>query len=145
MSEKTSVDPELEETLLAACAERAGASGVPEALTERLFFVREQMERAGAPPVDGACLLASGPRLAPAWIPLGDACTVGRDADCRLVLDDSRISRQHLRIDRRDDHWQLSDLDSQNGVRINGKSVDNALLRSGDVIEIADFALIFVA
>ena len=138
-------DSQLEETLLAACADRKDAPSVPNAVTERLFFVREQMERIDEPAPSGPCLLVSGPKLEPRWLPSNNrAWSIGRDACCDLVLADTRVSRCHASIDHNGDDWELRDLDSQNGVRRNGKKIDQALLSSGDVIEIADYALIFM-
>ena len=68
MTEAESPDPHLEETLLAVCADGTAASLVSDAVTERLFFVREQMERIGSEPPEGPCLLASGPKLEPVWV-----------------------------------------------------------------------------
>ena len=137
-------DSALEETLLAACADRDGASAIPESLTERLFFVREQMERTSEAPPEGACLLASGPGMAPTWFAAVDGWSVGRESSCSLVLSDNRVSRMHARLERDGDDWLIRDLDSQNGMRVNGTRTRQQLLRSGDVVEIADFAIIFM-
>ena len=145
MSDAESSDAHLEETLLAACAERASALPVSDAVTERLFFVREQMERIGTLPPTGPCLLASGPKLDPEWVQNNNfEWSIGRDSACDLVLADTRVSRRHVVLKKTSDDWEIEDLGSQNGFRLNGKCTDRALLRSGDVIEIADYAIIFM-
>lgn len=50
--------------------------------------------------------------------------TLGRSADCDIVLDHSNISRNHARIYQDPfGRWIIEDLDSQNGVLIDGEPV----------------------
>jgi len=44
------------------------------------------------------------------------AITVGRAADCTLVIDDEFASGRHARISRQDGQWVLEDLGSTNGT-----------------------------
>ncbi len=57
---------------------------------------------------------------------------VGRHQDCDVVLDDSTVSRRHVRLVFHDDTWALEDLDSTNGTIVNGVSVARCALRPGD-------------
>ncbi len=41
---------------------------------------------------------------------------IGRDATCDIVIDARGVSRQHCAIEAREDHWELIDLQSTNGV-----------------------------
>ncbi|HET6442646.1 MAG TPA: FHA domain-containing protein [Phycisphaerae bacterium] len=61
--------------------------------------------------------------------------TLGRDPACEVALSESAISRQHCRIERREDEWILKNL-SDNGTRLNRKLVDEAVLSDGDDIRI---------
>lgn len=65
--------------------------------------------------------------------------TVGRDGDNEIVLAENTVSRRHARL-LRDSHGQftLSDLDSANGVYINGTRIQRAILSAGDEIKIGD-------
>ncbi len=55
--------------------------------------------------------------------------TVGRDAACDLQLDDPRVSRQHLRIDRLPDGQILvADLGSMNGLYIGDEKVEKSMM-----------------
>ncbi len=47
--------------------------------------------------------------------------TIGRDADCRIRLDDATVSRQHGRITCGPDGWTIEDLGTPNGIQRNGK------------------------
>ncbi len=53
-----------------------------------------------------------------------------------LRISDSEISRDHARLRRADDEWELVDLDSKNGTLINGVKAERAVLVDGDLIEI---------
>jgi hypothetical protein len=67
--------------------------------------------------------------------------TLGRDATCDVVIDNAGVSRNHAVIVFLDDQFQLRDLDSQNGVTVNGKAIKEAVLKYGDVIGIGKFTL----
>ncbi len=64
--------------------------------------------------------------------------TIGRGADCDIVLDDRQISRLHARILWRGDHYEIEDLASKNGTHLNGRDVVSPQpLRDGDEIQVA--------
>ena len=53
------------------------------------------------------------------------------------MLDDSRVSREHARIEPGDDEHWVVDLGSRNGTRVNGRPVTDAVpLRDGDVLDL---------
>lgn len=60
-----------------------------------------------------------------------------------LALDDHEISRTHAILRTKDGGWELADLESKNGTRINGARVSRAVLVDGDVIEIGAVQLVF--
>lgn len=92
---------------------------------------------------------------APAWllitngertgerIPVRRALTFGRDPSADVWLDRPQISRHHARIELRPEGCVLVDLQSANGVRVNDRRVDQALLQDGDQIELGDTILAF--
>jgi pSer/pThr/pTyr-binding forkhead associated (FHA) protein len=72
------------------------------------------------------------------------ACTqasvlIGRHstADVRLPLPE--VSRRHCRLIFADGRWQLFDLNSLNGVFLNGEKVQQAILRHRDELRIGGF------
>ncbi|MFN2286505.1 MAG: FHA domain-containing protein [Anaerolineae bacterium] len=72
--------------------------------------------------------------------PLGrDPVTLGRAADCDIVLPERQISRYHARIEWDADGYVLRDLGSKNGTFVNGERVRGQLyhLRDGDEISLA--------
>jgi hypothetical protein len=50
----------------------------------------------------------------------GTTFTIGRDAACDLLIEDTSVSRWHARLDRDADRWLLADTGSTNGTRVNG-------------------------
>jgi len=60
--------------------------------------------------------------------------TIGRLGSNDLTLPDEQISRQHARIDHRDDGYWISDLGSMNGTKVNDERITDCHLVSGDVI-----------
>lgn len=62
---------------------------------------------------------------------------VGRhsEADVRLHLPD--VSRRHCRVVFEDSQWLIIDLNSLNGVYVNGEKVQESVLRDGDHVRLA--------
>lgn len=58
---------------------------------------------------------------------------VGRDSANDLVLSDSTVSRLHAELRWRDGEWEIADLGSRNGTRVNGwRLVGPETVRPGD-------------
>lgn len=53
----------------------------------------------------------------------GGEYLAGRSDECPLKVDDTRVSRRHARFAQRDGRWWVTDLESKNGVRIDGREV----------------------
>ena len=74
----------------------------------------------------------------------GVATRIGREATSDIQLYDSEASRSHAEVRVRDGKdFELIDLGSSNGTRINGTRVSRGQLASGDRIEIGGTMLIF--
>src|SRR5271154_2976241 len=60
---------------------------------------------------------------------------VGRNATCQLSLDDPLVSRRHALLAVTDDGVTIEDLQSRNGVLVNGKRISSRVdLQVGDRI-----------
>lgn len=65
----------------------------------------------------------------------GPGIRVGRDRRiCEIILDDPRISRVHAELQVRGGVVILVDNESSNGTWVNGKRIERASLREGDII-----------
>ena len=71
--------------------------------------------------------------------------TLGRDPSSSLVLDDRELSRRHALIRRGPSGWEIHDLGSSNGIRVQGHRMASALLSEGDEIRLGPFRLVFAA
>ena len=79
--------------------------------------------------VEAALVLQNGERITLDT----DSLKIGRQASCRVVFNDSNVSREHAQLRRSADGWKLLDLGSTNGTKINGvKITKEQLLANGD-------------
>jgi DNA-binding NtrC family response regulator len=61
---------------------------------------------------------------------------VGRDFPSHMQIDDPSVSRQHSRFVLQDGRVHVEDLGSRNGTRVNGRSVQDALLSPSDEVRV---------
>lgn len=79
----------------------------------------------------------SGPLNGQRWA-IGAAVTLGRDAECDIVIPDRQVSRYHARITPTENGVVLEDLFSKNGTYCNGDRIEApVILQDGDLIQIA--------
>jgi predicted component of type VI protein secretion system len=69
--------------------------------------------------------------------------TVGREEGNSIQLNDERVSRFHLKIQEDQDKLVLTDLESTNGTRVNGETVQLWILRPGDTLQLGRTLLLF--
>ena len=61
---------------------------------------------------------------------------IGRTPPCEIVITSDLVSRWHAQLERTAKGWRIRDLDSTNGVFVNGVRVGSKVLSSGDLIRI---------
>lgn len=74
---------------------------------------------------------------------LGKETTIGRAHTNHIVLKEARISRQHAIIRQAGKEFVVEDLQSSNGVFVNGEKSKEHVLSDGDQIQIGDFIMEF--
>lgn len=74
-----------------------------------------------------------------------DEMTIGRGEECEAIILHSSLSREHARIKKVKQGYVLLDLQSKNGIYINGKKVAENLLRDGMQVRIGDVEFVFYA
>jgi hypothetical protein len=76
--------------------------------------------------------------------PLGkERMVVGRSKDSDIRLEDPNVSRRHAEVRHEEGAYWLVDLDSTNGVAVNGRRTKRARLNEGDTITIGSTDLVF--
>jgi pSer/pThr/pTyr-binding forkhead associated (FHA) protein len=71
--------------------------------------------------------------------------TIGRSSECSIIIDDGRLSLKHASLRCEDGETSIHDLDSQDGIKVNGASVVRAQLKDGDRISVGETILLFKA
>jgi Protein of unknown function (DUF3662)/FHA domain len=65
----------------------------------------------------------------------GPVAVLGRSRDCDCVVRDPNVSRRHAELRRGSTgDWQVVDLGSTNGVKVNGRLVESSRLSPGDEV-----------
>ena len=70
--------------------------------------------------------------------------TVGRDTRCDISDADPLLSRRHAEFVCRPDSLVVRDLNSRNGISVNGAKVQEAVLRPGDVVKVARLIMTYL-
>jgi chromosome segregation ATPase len=109
--------------------------------------IQTSIERLGTTPAPTA-----GPALSADWpaefvriddghevtYALGRRTRVGRAPDCELHIDSQSVSRHHALVLKGLRDLIIEDLNSTNGVIVNGRKVSRLFLRDGDTVTIGD-------
>ena len=72
---------------------------------------------------------------------VGDRCLIGRSKLNDLCLENVYLSRHHMAIIRGESGYYLSDLNSVNGVFLNGQRVHSAPVGDGDMLQLGPYRL----
>jgi hypothetical protein len=73
----------------------------------------------------------------------GTRVTIGRSKDCDIQLPDPNVSRRHAEVRQEGAAYWAVDLDSTNGMEVNGRRQKRAKLRQGDRITLGSTELVF--
>jgi uncharacterized RDD family membrane protein YckC len=72
-----------------------------------------------------------------------DVTTIGREANNKVVVADSSVSRLHALLEKREDGYYLVDKNSSNGCFVNGKKITVQKLNHSDKINLGNASLVF--
>jgi pSer/pThr/pTyr-binding forkhead associated (FHA) protein len=131
----------------------SGDNGVPTSMIELQPTVQSPLPNAGMPP-PGAAPAADAPaRLVVVssnfagqeFVIDKAAVVIGRTDENDVVINHRSISRHHAKVVRENGHFHIIDLQSANGVRVNGEEYGKVELRKGDLIDLGHVRLRFVA
>ena len=117
----------------------ASAAAAPDAATSA-----NAMPAAAPQPARAARLIALSANFAGVEFPLTEpAMVIGRTEENDIVVSHRSISRNHAKVVRENSHYAIVDLQSSNGVRVNGEEYGKVELRRGDIIDLGHVRLRF--
>jgi hypothetical protein len=73
----------------------------------------------------------------------GERAVIGRSKDCDIQLSDPNVSRRHAEVRREGKSYTLVDLDSTNGIEVDGKQVKRLELHDGSRFTIGSTEIVF--
>ena len=73
----------------------------------------------------------------------GDKTIIGRSPEADIQMRSNMVSRKHLSLTRVGGELYCKDLNSHNGLLLNGIKIHKATLKDGDTLQIGDIVIIF--
>ncbi len=143
--------------------EREEQTSVPEPTTMRFKAVGSTEQQETAPESEHALTKADhatvealrpgtallvvlrGPNTGARFLLDDDEVMSGRHPDSDIFLDDVTVSRKHAVFRRGGGVFRVQDVGSLNGTYVNRDLVDEAVLSTGDEVQIGKFRLVFYA
>jgi pSer/pThr/pTyr-binding forkhead associated (FHA) protein len=95
------------------------------------------------PPGIALLVVHHGPNAGARFLLDLDVLTCGRHPDSDIFLDDVTVSRQHAEFRRTGNTYSIVDLHSLNGTYVGGERVAEAVLRTGDEVQVGKFRMSF--
>ena len=90
-------------------------------------------------------LVLRGPNAGARFLLDDELVTTGRHPDSDIFLDDVTVSRKHAEFRRDGSGYRVHDVGSLNGTYVNREIVEDAVLRTGDEVQIGKFRLVYHA
>lgn len=86
-----------------------------------------------------------GPNVGAKFVLNEPVMNAGRHPASDIFLDDITVSRRHAEFRSENGEFRVVDLGSLNGTYLNRGPIDSAVLTNGDVLQIGNFRLVFLA
>ena len=87
--------------------------------------------------------LVQGPDAPKKYVIEGEAAVVGRAVDAAIQVPSAELSRHHMVLNKHGNQYRVLDLDSRNGVYLNGVRIHSAVLRDGDTIQLGNVVFVY--
>lgn len=89
-------------------------------------------------------LSISGPVNGETFVLGENVTSIGRDSSNQIQLNDISVSRRHCLIERENDEFKITDLNSLNGTFVYDIAAENTVLHHGNKIRIGDHQFLFL-
>ena len=73
-----------------------------------------------------------------------EGTVLGRETTATLCIAESAVSRRHSKLEKRDDEYVITDLDSLNGTFVNDVPVKSRVLQHGDRVRVGESQFLFL-
>ncbi len=73
-----------------------------------------------------------------------DEHVIGRSRSADLFVDSPELSRRHVQLTKDGNEYTVKDLQSRNGVFLNGVRVHSAVLRGGDELQMGNVCFLYL-
>ncbi len=73
----------------------------------------------------------------------GTVLFIGRGKNCQILLEDMKVGRQQAELRYEKDSWAITNHNEFNEIFINGNTLNESVLKNGDVVSIGPFMLAF--
>jgi pSer/pThr/pTyr-binding forkhead associated (FHA) protein len=122
--------------------------GLPGAVEQTVMMDSARLEAIGdklaEAPTRGPAIMVRGSHRYPLPVAIAQVeMTVGRSAECGLILDDPSVSSLHCRFVKRKDRVYVYDENSLNGTYVSAEKVRGLALRHGDLVLVGGTVLEF--
>lgn len=102
---------------------------------------RQQREYDG--PSRGKLTVLQGPLAGEVFPLIDDVTTIGSMKGNTIIISDGSVSRRHAAIKIDQMRYEVADMNSTNGVLVNGQKIHKVFLKDGDRIQIGSTEVIF--
>ncbi|MFZ0667660.1 MAG: FHA domain-containing protein [Acidimicrobiales bacterium] len=92
----------------------------------------------------GLLVVERGPNAGTRFVLDSDVTRVGRHPESDIFLDDITVSRRHAEFHKGESGDEVRDVGSLNGTYVNRERIEQAALKSGDVVQIGKFKLVYL-
>jgi pSer/pThr/pTyr-binding forkhead associated (FHA) protein len=92
----------------------------------------------------GMLVVKRGPNTGSRYVLESELTRAGRHPESDIFLDDITVSRRHAEFTTGEEGTTVRDVGSLNGTYVNRERIDNAVLASGDEVQIGKFKLLYL-
>jgi FHA domain/zinc-ribbon domain len=93
----------------------------------------------------GLLVVQRGPNAGNRFVLDTEVTKAGRHPESDIFLDDITVSRRHAEFFRAQHGYSVRDVGSLNGTYVNRERIEEAVLSSGDEVQIGKFKLVYLA
>jgi len=122
-----------------------GAESVEAIQGEHVLTRADQATVEALRPGTALLVVLRGPNTGARFLLDDDEVSSGRHPDSDIFLDDVTVSRKHAIFRRTNGRFVVRDVGSLNGTYVNRERIDEAVLTTGDEVQIGKYRLVFYA